>query len=92
MTAEDPTRWRTVAETAEHFNIGRNKVYENCKSGQWPCHRAGTHANSAIRFSPEDWQEIADLMRPASAVAARVVRGPSRSKRQRGLQRLAAAA
>lgn len=62
-------RWRSVAETAEHFNVGHKKVYRNCKSGKWPHHRTGEHVRAAIRFSPEDWDAIERLMRAPNVAA-----------------------
>lgn len=86
----DETRWHDVAETAKHFDVSKDTVYEACKSGRWPHRRVGTGPRAPIKFSPEDWQEIAELMRPVSVVAARTPRRPALSRIQRGMQRRAA--
>lgn len=86
MSAQDG-RWKSVKETAEHFRVGRDTVYARCKSGAWPHHRTGTHASAAIRFSSEDWDTIALLMRaPTPVIAAAAV--PSEAQLARAARRL----
>lgn len=86
MSAADG-RWKSVAQTAAHFGVGSKKVYANCKSGAWPHHRTGAHLRAAIRFSPEDWDTIALLMRaPTPAIAATAA--PSEAQLARAARRL----
>lgn len=80
-------RWYTVAETAEHFRVGKNAVYANCRSRTWPHHRVGTHARAAIRFSPEDWRLIDELLK-VPPVQPIVPAGPTMAQIKRGLRRL----
>ncbi len=89
MNAPDGA-WKSVAETAEHFRVGRKTVYANCKSKAWPHHRTGTHIRAAIRFSPEDWDTIALLMRAPTQVLA-VSAAPTEAQIARGLRRMNAA-
>jgi len=86
----DDTRWRSVAETAEHFGVSENFVRARCKNG-WPHRRIGTHKNAPIKFCPvEDWPAIADLLRPAAQLAVRAPRRPPVSRIARGMSRLSA--
>lgn len=85
MSTDDETRWRGVAETAQHFGVGRNAVYEGCKNG-WPHRRTGDGIRAAIKFDPvEDWPVISELLRPATAVP--VARVPSTAQIDRGIRR-----
>lgn len=87
---DDPTRWRTVAETAAHFHVGKNAVYEGCKTGGWPHRRNGKHRTAPILFDPvEDWPIIAELLRPAS-VHVPAARVPSTAQLDRGMRRMLA--
>lgn len=87
---QDPTRWRTVTETAKHFKIGKNAVYEGCKSGGWPHRRPHKGVRAAILFDPaEDWPVIAELLRPAT-VRVPAVRVPSTAQLDRGMRRMLA--
>jgi len=86
VSAQDEC-WKSVEETAAHFRVGRKKVYANCKAMVWPHHRAGTHIRAAIRFSPEDWDTIALLMRASTTVVA-VSTAPSDAQIARGLRRM----
>ena len=87
MIGEDESRWHTVAETAAHFGVGKATVYANCKARTWPHHRTGTHAKAAIRFSPEDWRMIDELLK-VPAITPVIPVGPSMAQIQRGLRRL----
>ena len=84
----DENRWRTVAETAEHFHIGRDAVYEGVKNQRWPHRRNGRHKTAPILFDPaQDWPVIAELLRPA-AVRVPASRQPSIAQTDRGMRRL----
>lgn len=85
----DEDRWRTVAETADHFHVSRKRVYRGVQHESWPHRRAGEHIRAAILFDPaQDWPVIGELLRPATVAPMAV--GPSRAQIQRGLRRLAA--
>lgn len=86
---EDPQRWRTVAETAQHFHIGKDAVYEGVKNDRWPHRRNGRHRTAPILFDPvQDWPVIAELMRPASAPAVPAGLPHSLARIERGMKRL----
>jgi len=85
--SRDDSQWKTVAETAAHFRVGRKTVYAKCKSKAWPHHRTGTHIRAAIRFSPEDWDTIALLMRAPTQVLA-VSTAPTAAQLARAARRL----
>ena len=88
MNGDDPTAWRTVKETAAHFHIGVDAVYEGVKNERWPHRRNGRHKTAPILFDPvEDWPVIAELLRPA-AVRVPASRQPSIAQTERGVRRL----
>lgn len=83
----DEGRWRSVAETAAHFKVGKNRVYDGVKLEGWPHRRPRKGVRAPILFDPaEDWPVIAELMRPAS-VTAPAVRPYSAARADRGMKR-----
>ena len=83
----DETRWRTVTETAEHFNVGKNRVYDGVKHEGWPHRRPHKGVRAPILFDPaQDWPVIAELMRPASTRVP-VNAAPSIARIDRGMKR-----
>lgn len=83
----DEQRWRTVAETAAHFKVGKNRVYDGVKHEGWPHRRPRKGVRAPILFDPaEDWPVIAELMRPAS-VTVPAVRPAPIAKVDHGMRR-----
>lgn len=85
---DDPTRWRTVTETAKHFKVGKNRVYDGVNKEGWPHRRPHKGVRAPILFDPvQDWPVIAELLRPAS-VHVPAVQVPSTAQLDRGMRRM----
>ena len=51
--------WATVADLAEQYQVSERNVRQKVKDGAWPADRVGR----LIRFSPEQQDQIAHLVR-----------------------------